>query len=133
MIVMNYLHPSLFRWIGSKSHFRASGELLQTRLLPHVHAGLLGKYWDSFNPSPSYLPGSAQLQNLTNGIGAWALILSLAALVVGAAAWALGAHSQNYQHTMVGRRTVLVSAGAALLIGAAPHIVDFFYSTGMQV
>ncbi|NNN21045.1 MAG: hypothetical protein HKL80_03470 [Acidimicrobiales bacterium] len=133
MIVKNYLFSLPFKWPAYSHQLSACHQLIKTQFFPHVHVMLLGKYWDSFNPSPSYLPGSTQLQNLTNGIGAWALILSLAALVVGAAAWALGAHSQNYQHTMVGRRTVLVSAGAALLIGAAPHIVDFFYSTGMQV
>ena len=52
--------------------------------------------------------------------GAWALIAALVGLVIGAAAWALGVHSQNYQQSMVGRRAVLVSGLAALLIGAAP-------------
>jgi MFS family permease len=82
------------------------------------------------SPDPGDLPGGATLQQLTNGIAGWALILSLVALVIGAAAWALGAHSQNYHQSFVGRRAVLVSGLAALLIGAAPTLINFFWHTG---
>jgi hypothetical protein len=50
----------------------------------------------SLNPDSGSLPGASVLQHLTDGLGGWALILALVGLVVGAAAWALGAHSQNY-------------------------------------
>ena len=82
------------------------------------------------NPSLSALPGGGTLQSLVNGLGAWALIAALVGLVIGAAAWALGVHAQNFQQSMVGRRAVLVSGLAALLIGAAPHIVNFFFGQG---
>jgi Family of unknown function (DUF6112) len=84
----------------------------------------------SLNPDTSALPGGGTLQQLTNGIGGWALILALVGLVVGAAVWALGAHSQNYQQSFVGRRAVLVSGAAALLIGAAPALINFFFHAG---
>ncbi len=84
----------------------------------------------SLHPSPNALPGSSALQTLTNGIGGWALILSMIGMVIGAAAWALGSHAQNYQQVYVGRRAVLVAALAALIIGAAPALINFFYSTG---
>ena len=71
----------------------------------------------TLDPNAGNLPGSAVLQQLTNGLGGWALILALAGLVIGAAAWALGAHAQNYHQAFNGRRTVLVSGLAALLIG----------------
>ena len=64
---------------------------------------------------------------------AWALVASLVGLVVGAAAWALGVHSQNFQQSLVGRRAVLVSGLAALLIGAGPAIINFFYGAGLKV
>lgn len=51
-------------------------------------------------------------------------------LLIGAVTWALSSHSQNYQHSLTGRRAVLVSGLAALLIGAAPAIVTFFYNLG---
>jgi hypothetical protein len=82
---------------------------------------------------PGNLPGGSALQTLINGVAGWALILSLAGLVVGAAAWALGAHSQNYHQSYIGRRTVLVSGLASLLIGAAPGLINFFFHTGQTI
>ena len=70
---------------------------------------------------------------MINGLGGWALALALIGLVIGAAAWALGSHSQNYHQTYVGRRAVLVSGLAALLIGAGPAIVNFFFHAGTGV
>ena len=86
----------------------------------------------SMSPSMSQLPGGDTLQGLVNGLGAWALVAALVGLVVGAAAWALGVHSQNFQQSLVGRRAVLVSGLAALLIGAGPAIINFFYGAGTQ-
>jgi hypothetical protein len=85
------------------------------------------------NPTVNALPGGGTLQQLVNGLGAWALIAALAGLVIGAASWALGVHSQNFQQSLVGRRAVLVSGLAALLIGAAPHLVNFFFSQGTNL
>ncbi|MDA8185922.1 MAG: DUF6112 family protein [Actinomycetota bacterium] len=96
-------------------------------------AGAVQQYTSFFHPSPSGLPGSAALQSLTNGLGWWALVLALVGMLVGAAAWALGAHTQNYQQSYSGRRAVLVSGLAALLIGAAPALVQFFFTTGARV
>jgi MFS family permease len=87
----------------------------------------------SLTPTPGDLPGSNVLQQVTNGLAGWALVLAVAGLVVGAAAWALGAHSQNFHQSLVGRRVVLVSALAALLVGAAPAIVNFFFHAGQGV
>jgi hypothetical protein len=85
------------------------------------------------NPDTSQLPGGAVLQNLTNGIMGWALVLSLIALILSSAAWALGANSQNHQYTLAGKRGVMVSGLAALLIGAAPAIINFFFNAGTGV
>jgi hypothetical protein len=82
------------------------------------------------NPTPTALPGSGTLQQMANGIAGWGLILALIAVVVGAVTWALASHSQNVHHAMTGRRTVLVAGGAALLIGAAPILINFFFSAG---
>jgi MFS family permease len=87
----------------------------------------------TLNPDPGQLPGGNTLQQLANGIGGWALILSLVGLVIGAAAWALGAHSQNYHQSFVGRRAVLVSGLAALLIGAGPTLINFFFGAGTSL
>ena len=83
-----------------------------------------------FTPDAQALPGGSILIKLINGVAGWALLLALAGLLIGAALWAIGSHSQNYQQSYTGRRAVLVSGLAALLIGAAPTLIDFFFSTG---
>ncbi|SHE49785.1 hypothetical protein SAMN02745225_00790 [Ferrithrix thermotolerans DSM 19514] len=87
----------------------------------------------SLSPNPSLLPGGSVLQSLANGIGGWALVIALVGLVVGAATWAIGAHSQNYQQSYLGRRAVMVSGAAALLIGGAPAIINFFFHLGLGI
>ncbi len=98
-----------------------------------VAAGRLVGDVVQMQPSTGDLPGGDVLQKLINGLGAWALALALVGLVIGAAAWALGSHGQNYQQSYVGRRAVLISGLAALLIGAGPGIVSFFFNTGTGV
>src|SRR5262249_11979723 len=81
-------------------------------------------------PDPKGLPGQEKLQQLLNGLYSWSLIISLAALVISALVWALGAHQSHYAAAASGKRGVLVAALAALLIGMAPAIVNFFYALG---
>lgn len=87
----------------------------------------------SMNPDSSQLPGGQILQNITNGIGGWGITLALVALIVSAVVWALGSNSQNYQYTVAGKRGVVVSGLAALLIGAAPAVINFFFGAGQGV
>jgi hypothetical protein len=87
----------------------------------------------SLHPSTSALPGSAALQQIVDGIAAWALVGSLGALLLGAALWAVGSHTQNMHQSAQGRRAVLTSLGAAILIGAAPSLINFFFKTGLSV
>jgi hypothetical protein len=85
------------------------------------------------NPDPDRLPGGEVLQSLTNGIAGFALVFCLIGLVVSAGLWALGSNSNNYQQTFVGKRGFAVCALAALLIGAAAAIINFFYGAGQNV
>ncbi len=87
----------------------------------------------SLNPSTTALPGSAALQKIANGVAAWALIAALIALLLGAALWAVGSHTQNMHQSAQGRRAVLTSMGAAVLIGAAPTLINFFFTAGLSV
>ncbi len=85
------------------------------------------------NPRSSGLPGSQVLQSLVDGLAFWGLLAALAALVFGAAVWAWASHAQNHHHAADGRRTAGVAALAALLIGAAPALINFFADAGGQV
>ena len=122
---MNF-HPGFV-----KLHMAGSPALRLSMRSPH--ALLASSANLQLSPDTSALPGGNVLQHLMNGLDGWALALSLVGLVVGAAAWALGSHGQNYQQSFVGRRAVLISGLAALLIGAGPGIVNFFFNTGQGV
>lgn len=87
----------------------------------------------TLNPSDSALPGSSVLHGIANGIASWALIAAMLGIIVGAVIWAFGHYSQNYQQSYNGRRGVMVSGLAAVLIGGAPHIVNFFFGQGLKV
>jgi hypothetical protein len=79
------------------------------------------------------VPGSTLLAHLANGIGDYALIAAMIGVVVGAVTWAFGHYSQNYQQAVNGRKGVLVSALAAVLIGSAPFLINFFLQVGQEV
>lgn len=81
-------------------------------------------------PDKGLLPGADQLLNIISGLEWWALALAILGIVIGAAAWALGSHSQNFNQTVSGRKAVLVSGMAALIIGAAPAVINFFFTLG---
>ena len=88
----------------------------------------------NINPADSgALPGSATLSSLASGVGHWALLASVVGVIVGGAMWALGHFSHNYQQSYQGRRGVIVSGIAALLIGASQAIISFFYSQGLNL
>jgi hypothetical protein len=97
---------------------------------PSVHAAVRDVKLD---PKPSGLPGSEVLQGLVDGLAFWGLLAALAALVTGAAVWAWASHAQNHHHAANGRRTTSVAALAALLIGAAPALINFFADAGDRV
>jgi Mn2+/Fe2+ NRAMP family transporter len=86
----------------------------------------------SASPKVSDLPGSNVLQQLVNGADAWALAITLLGAFVGAAVWAIASHSNNHHYAARGRMAALVSAAAALLIGAAPGLVNFFQALGAK-
>jgi Mn2+/Fe2+ NRAMP family transporter len=81
-------------------------------------------------PNPGGLPGSNVLQQLVNGAEAWALAIALLGAFVGAAVWAVASHTHNHHYAGRGRMAAIVSAAAALVIGAAPGLVNFFQHLG---
>jgi hypothetical protein len=87
----------------------------------------------TLQPSSGALPGHATIQRIANGIGWWGLVAALVGVILGAAAWGLGSHTNNYQYSASGRRAVLVSALAALVIGAAPEVISFLFTQGSAV
>jgi MFS family permease len=98
-----------------------------------VAAATSGPSGPTLHPDAGGLPGAPTLQRLADGIGGWALIAAMMGIVIGAVLWAFGHYSQNYQQAYNGRRGVMVSALAAVLIGGAPHIIGFFLGQGAGI
>jgi hypothetical protein len=84
------------------------------------------------SPDPTGLPGSNVLQTIVNGADAWALTLAVLGAFVGAAIWAIASHTNSHHYAARGRMAALVSAAAALVIGAAPGLVNFFQHLGTK-
>src|ERR1700748_313445 len=82
------------------------------------------------SPDPTSLPGSNVLQQIVNGAEAWALAIALLGAFVGAALWAIASHTHNHHYAARGRMAALISAAAALIVGAAPGLVTFFERLG---
>ena len=99
----------------------------------HALAFVLAVKQVRVNPKAHGLPGSNVLQNLIDGLAFWALLGCLAAMIIGAVVWAFASHSNNHHYSANGRRGVLVSAVAALAIGASAAIVNFFAEAGDKV
>ncbi len=78
----------------------------------------------------SQLPGGVVAQEIVNGIGRYALLFCLVGLVLSAGLWAVGAFSNNYTQSVNGKKGFLICAGAALAIGAAAYLINFFYGLG---
>ncbi|MDQ6606472.1 MAG: DUF6112 family protein [Actinomycetota bacterium] len=84
----------------------------------------------SAHPNPKGLPGSNVLQQLVNGAEAWALAIAVLGAFVGAGLWAVASHTQNHHYAARGRMAALISGASALVVGAAPGLVNFFHHLG---
>jgi hypothetical protein len=84
----------------------------------------------SAHPNATGLPGSNILQQLVNGAEAWALTIALLGTFVGAAIWALASHTHNHHYAARGRMAALIAGASALIVGAAPGLVNFFERLG---
>jgi Mn2+/Fe2+ NRAMP family transporter len=82
------------------------------------------------NPNLKALPGSNVLQQLVNGAEAWALAIALLGAFIGAGLWAVASHSHNHHYAARGRMAALVSGASALVVGAAPGLINFFQHLG---
>jgi hypothetical protein len=124
------VHALAAGWRPSTIHPRLWG-LGGALLRPANHQSGSSGPISGFQPTAnSGFPGSSVISTLSNGIGWWALVASFLALVIGAAAWALGSHTNNYQYSTAGRRAVIIAGLAALVIGAAPAFVNFLFNEG---
>jgi hypothetical protein len=85
------------------------------------------------SPDPGALPGGAQLQQIVNGLAGLALIALAGTAVAGAVLWAVSSANSHPGGIVGGKRMVLVATGAALVVGAAGALINFFRALGGQL
>ena len=93
---------------------------------------LLAQTTPDLTPSPSGLPGATALSHVVQGIAYVALLGCGAGILLGAGMWGLGAASNPYQ-VANGKRTIVLSALGAALIGASTFLVRWAFSLGSGV
>ncbi len=84
-------------------------------------------------PNTNGLPGLAALESIVGALLTFGLVASVAGVAISAIAWAIGSHSANPHVAGRGKTGVLVAGGAAMLIGAANTLVNFFAGAGAAV
>ncbi len=82
------------------------------------------------SPNTTGLPGITTISNIVGALLTIGLISCVAGLVLAAIVWAIGSHSSNPNLASRGKAGVLVALVAAVLIGGANVLVDFFVTTG---
>src|ERR1700692_1302602 len=111
-----------FNWIGGRMRLINSLSSSLDRML--VLSGVTAQ------PNMKALPGSNVLQQLVDGAEAWALAIALLGAFVGAGVWAVASHTHNHHYAARGRMAALISGASALVVGAAPGLVNFFQHLG---
>ncbi|TBO59498.1 hypothetical protein EYS09_11670 [Streptomyces kasugaensis] len=90
-------------------------------------------YGPGIKPNEGGLPGLPVLKDVMGSVNLFGITAVVGALAVSAGMWAWGHHSGGHQAEANDKKGVLVSAGAALLLGAANGVVAFFSTLGSQV
>lgn len=94
-------------------------------------AALLAQTPD-FSPSAGGLPGASALGNLVQGLAYVGLLACGAGIIIGAGMWGVGASSNPYQ-VMNGKRTIILSAFGAAIIGMSTFLVRWAFGLGSGV
>ena len=84
----------------------------------------------NITPNTNGLPGISELETIVGALLTVGLIAATAGLVVSAIVWALGHHSGNPNHVSKGKTGVLASFIAAILVGGADVLINFFVTAG---
>lgn len=89
--------------------------------------------WDPGVRPGGGLPGISALKQLVGGGMTVVIILLVVALIASATAWAIGSITGRANMGSGGKTGVLVSLGAALVVGAASFLIRWFAQTGSAI
>jgi hypothetical protein len=81
-------------------------------------------------PNTTGLPGTSEAAKIVGALLTFGLIAAVAGIAIAAIAWALGSHSANPHLAGRGKTGVVVACLAALLVGGADILINFFANAG---
>ena len=84
-------------------------------------------------PNTTGLPGASEAEKIVGALLTFGLIASVAGIALAAITWALGSHSANPHLAGRGKTGVIVACAAALLVGGADVLVNFFAGAGASL
>jgi hypothetical protein len=122
------LPPSFRRWLSPS---RASKDDHVNFLLLHAAARSFVLADAGVTPNTDGLPGLNLLKKLAGALLTFGVVLCVIGLVISAITWAIGSNSANPHLAGRGKTGVLVALGAAILIGGANFLVNFFWNAGV--
>ncbi|MFD4575809.1 DUF6112 family protein [Streptomyces sp. NPDC058417] len=96
-------------------------------------AAVLLAYDPGITPKGGGLPGLNVLKTVVSSINLFGIVAVVGALAVSLGVWAWGHHTGGHQAEANGKKGAMVSAGAALGLGAANGLVAFFSNLGSQI
>lgn len=87
----------------------------------------------NISPNTTGLPGISSLKTIVGALLTVGLIAALAGIVISALIWSIGHHSHNPAVAARAKTGVIVSIVAAILIGGANELVNFFVQAGSAI
>jgi hypothetical protein len=84
-------------------------------------------------PNTTGLPGTSEAEKIVGALLTFGLIAAVAGVAVASITWALGSHSANPHLAGRGKTGVLVACLAAMLVGGADILVNFFATAGAAI
>ena len=81
-------------------------------------------------PNKDGLPGVSEATKIVGALLTFGLIAAVAGVVLAAITWAIGSNSSNPHLAGRGKTGVIVSCAAALIVGGADILVNFFAGAG---
>lgn len=84
----------------------------------------------NIRPNTNGLPGVSALEHIVGALLTFGIIAAVAGIAISSATWAVGNHVSNPQVVSRGRAGVIASLAAAVLIGGAQVLVNFFAGIG---
>ncbi len=83
-----------------------------------------------YSPGSTTIPGLGTFRSLTNGLAGFVLVAILLGFLIAAGSWALGSGIGNPDLAERGKHGVVLAFVAALLVGGAAVLLNFFFGLG---